>query len=373
MRARAYLLLMLGFGIGCGSSEGASVAGLTAPVVYGADDRREVFAHPNEELRRIARESIVALIPTSRITRELSGEYSLRQSLLKDERNLCEDELFADQTVAASCSGVLIDDDLVLTAGHCIGGATPCSFFNYVFNYHLEGPDEPAVIRDEDVYSCARVLLDADSSQLTPDYAIIELDRPVEGLHAPALIRPASVVPEGEPVSMIGFGSGLPAKIDAGAAVADARAEFLDYFVVNLDAFEGHSGSATFDSDDRLAGILLGGRVPDYVPSPGESCSRVNVFQDQEAGELVHNIAPIIAAVCEEGLVGESICDPEACDGEPCGKHSVSSNGNPGSGPSGPVPTAGGSGCSAGVPRSDAPWLGFLLVFAAWRLRQRAA
>ena len=372
MRARAFLLSLLGLGIACGPSDQLIVGELEASVVYGTDDRLEVFNHPNAELQRVARESVVALIPTSRITRLPQGYYGLDTFLLKDERDLCPDEPFGNQPVAASCSGALIADDLVLTAGHCISTQRSCETFRYVFNYHLDGPDELALIEDEDVYSCKRVALETDSSgtDLTPDFAIIELDRPVEGGHKPLAIRPATPLDDGDSVAMIGFGSGLPAKIDSGAYVADARADRLDFFVANLDAFEGHSGAATFDSESQLAGILLGGRVPDYVISPGEGCTRPNVFDDEDAGEIVHNIAPIVAALCDEGLGGEDLCGPDACGGEPCGMPSVPGTG--GDGAVGAVPADGG-GCSAapmGTP-SPVPWAVLLLVLAARRFRSQ--
>jgi hypothetical protein len=261
------------------------VGELTAPVVYGADDRVEVYNHPNDQLGRIARESIVALIPSFRIDRQVDGTYGLYTESLGELRGLCADEKFGNQPTAAACSGVLIDDDLVLTAGHCIDDHTPCDTYNYVFNYYLSEPNFLEAIRDEDVYSCARVVSQGNpsSGSYTPDFTVIQLDRPVEGPHAPVSIRPARPLEIGESLAMIGFGSGLPAKIDTGGAVFDPRANRLDFFVANLDAFQGHSGSATFDAENRLAGILIGGRTPDYVTLEGETCTRVSVYQDREA------------------------------------------------------------------------------------------
>jgi len=188
MRSRVSLILLLGLAIGCGSSEEVFAGELTAPVVYGEDDRVEVFNHPDAELRRIARESIVALIPTFRIERDPDGTYALYTESLRELHGLCRDELFVNQPAAASCSGVLIDDDLVLTAGHCIDSRMPCDGYAYVFNYHLDDPTHLAVIRDEDVYSCARVVSDGRPlvGDYTPDFAVVQLDRPVEG----AMCRP---------------------------------------------------------------------------------------------------------------------------------------------------------------------------------------
>lgn len=325
MRARVLLSVGLGLAAACGSTEQLLVGELEASVIYGDDDRVEVYASADQELRRIAEESIVALIPASRVQSLVDGTFGLLASSLKDRHDLCEDEPFANQPVAASCSGVLIADDLVLTAGHCVGDSRPCSLFKYVFDYYLDAPDRLASMDADDVYTCSRIVLDEDSfgNQLTPDFAIIQLDRPVTDSHAPATVRSASPLSEGAPLTMIGSGSGLPFKIDSGASIADARVDRGDYFVANLDAFEGHSGSATFDEENRLAGILIGGRVPDYVFVPEENCTRANRFDDSMAGEIVHNIAPIIASLCDSGEGDERLCDPEACDGGPCGAHST--------------------------------------------------
>ena len=369
MRSSACLALLASLVLGCGSPEERFVGELTAPVVYGDDDRVEVYNHPNDQLGRIARESIVALIPSFRIDRQVDGTYGLYTESLGELRGLCADEKFGNQPTAAACSGVLIDDDLVLTAGHCIDDHTPCDTYNYVFNYYLSEPNFLEAIRDEDVYSCARVVSQGNpsSGSYTPDFTVIQLDRSVEGPHAPVSIRPARPLEIGESLAMIGFGSGLPAKIDTGGAVFDPRANRLDFFVANLDAFQGHSGSATFDAENRLAGILIGGRTPDYVTLEGETCTRVSVYQDREAGEIVHNIAPIVATLCEDGWDADELCDPEACDGSPCGFKAPPST-TQGSG----VVPADSPGCHAAGGSTGLPsaCLGLCLFIVARRFRR---
>lgn len=369
MRSRIHLALLLVLAMGCGSSsEEVFIGELAAPVVYGADDRVEVFDHPDDDLRRIAQESIVALIPSFRILKEPDGTHSLFGRKLETAYGLCSDERFVNQPTAATCSGVLIDDDLVVTAGHCIDAFAPCESYAYVFNYHLDGPDQLAIIRDEDVYSCARVVAHGRPfAGHTPDFAVVQLDRPVEGARSPVSIRPATPLDEQESVAMIGFGSGLPAKIDSGGTVADPRAELLDFFVANVDAFAGHSGSATFDSKNRLAGILIGGLSPDYVQPDGETCKRVSVYDDSQAAEEIHNIAPIVASLCAEGWDAEDLCGPDACEGEPCGR---------------PLPPSGGTGtvpsdsstCSASTGSAGflSGCLGLLLFVVARRFRRPA-
>jgi hypothetical protein len=370
MHARSCLAVLFGLALGCQSSEQIFTGELTSPVVYGPDDRVEVFNHPDAELRQIAQESIVALIPTFRMMRESDGTHDLLSQSLKDLRGLCADELFGNQPTAAACSGVLIDDDLVLTAGHCIDAQMPCDTYSYVFNYHLVDETHLAVIRDEDVYSCARVISQGapQGTDYTPDYAVVQLDRPVEGARSRATIRPATPLEEEEPIAMIGFGSGLPAKIDSGGTVADPRAEKLDFFVANVDAFQGHSGSATFDSKNRLAGILIGGRTPDYVTLEGESCGRVSIYEDSQAAELIHSVAPIVATLCDTAWNGEEICEPTACDGKPCGGRPPATGG-PGATPDGR------SGCSAskGSTSLMSGWLGLILFVMVRRFRRPTA
>lgn len=373
MRVRLALALIAASAVACGADEQAFVGQLAEPVVYGADDRVEVYNHPSAALRQITRESIVALIRTTQLERGPDGRYLIFSVALENAKNLCDDELFLDQPTAAHCSGVLIDDDLVLTAGHCMISDANCKSTSFVFNYFLNGPSELASIEDDDVYSCHRILLRAQSptNSVTPDFAIVQLDRPVTGGHRPAPLRPGTAtLAEGEPVTMIGFGSGLPAKIDSGAAVEDPRAETLDYFIVNADAFGGHSGSAVFDSRDELAGILVAGRAPDYTTASNETCSRVNTFDDSEAGELIHYFSPIVAELCDARLGGENLCGPAACGGEPCGVKAPDVEPPP----SGAVPV-GATGCRVGAANpglGSAAWLLLGMWLVVRRVRRPA-
>lgn len=372
MFARCSLVLFAVFGLACGADEQAFIGELTAPVVYGADDRVEVYNHPSDELRQIAQRSIVALINSDQLEEGSDGRYIIESLTLQESKGLCDDERFTNQPAAALCSGVLIHDDLVLTAGHCIRTQAECERRSFVFNYYLDGPTQLASIEDDDVYHCKQIALRDETTDdaLTPDFAVIQLDRPVTGAHQPVAVRPATTpLMEEEPITMIGFGSGLPAKIDSGGTVADPRTETLDYFVANPDAFAGHSGSATFDSNDELAGILVAGRAPDYVLSPDEECDRVNTFDDSQAGETIQYFAPVVSRLCEQGWGGDSLCEETSCGGEPCGIKSP-----PVGGP-GATPVPAGSSCHASRTSSGfgAVWAAALLLVLVRRVRRRVA
>jgi hypothetical protein len=304
---------------GCTASDDP-VGARAEQVVYGDDDRFEVFEHPNAQLREIAKRSIVALIPHHRLQRGPDGTYEIEAKSLGEVKNLCPGERFGEQPTAASCSAVLISPDLVLTAGHCMESQASCEAFAYVFNYSMSSERQLTTIVDDDVYRCARLVVrDQTRGQRTPDFAIIQLDRPVAPPRRPIEVRSGSAaLDERESLSMIGFGSGLPSKIDSGGTVADPRAGEVDFFIANTDAFAGHSGSATLDSENRLAGILVAGREPDYVSDQKSACQRVNTFGDNEAGEAVAYVTLAVEALCDSGWPSEPLCGTGACTHEAC-------------------------------------------------------
>eukprot|EP00299_Pterocystis_sp_00344_P014851 c7385_g1_i1.p1 GENE.c7385_g1_i1~~c7385_g1_i1.p1 ORF type:complete len:617 (-),score=143.82 c7385_g1_i1:37-1683(-) len=193
-------------------------------------------------------------------------------------RSLCSGQKYMLDPTASWCSGTLIAPDRIITAGHCVNAVT-CVNVAFLFNYYVIGRDSsgypmfPAITAD-DIYTCRSV------KQLLVtniDYAVVHLDRPVtSSRHSPAAISTAATaVTFGQSLTMIGFPSGLPAKIDSGGTVTTTRSSTLDYFQGTTDSFGGNSGSGVFDSSRTQVGILVRGAT-DYVASG--SCNVVNVI-----------------------------------------------------------------------------------------------
>src|SRR5262249_52913430 len=101
---------------GCGGGPLPSVE--TSSLIYGSDDRVEAFdAAP--EIQEIMRESVVALIPRANLL--FTGNQVVLQAPTWGEADaFCPQERFSDQFAVAFCTGLLVDWDLVLTAGHCV-------------------------------------------------------------------------------------------------------------------------------------------------------------------------------------------------------------------------------------------------------------
>lgn len=271
-----------------------------APVVYGTDNRTDVYAHADATLRARAQQSTVALMQPGMLNTSNPNSVTFNAYSLGVSQNLCTTERFRNDPAAAYCSGTLIDDDLVLTAGHCLD-AVPCANTRFVFNYYRTSATSQQPVSTADIFSCQSVVTkqNGDVNGRLLDYAIVRLDRPATPRFTPAPIRAwSSALPGSQPVTVIGSGSGIPFKIDSGGAVRDARTGALDYFVATTDTFGGNSGSGVYEnSGSTLAGILVRGDT-DYVANG--SCNVVNVCSETGcSGESITYVRTAIGSYCQ--------------------------------------------------------------------------
>ena len=286
------------------------VATASQAAIYGADDRLDWYAHPDETLRDLTAQSIVAMVASNSIVDDDPNDVKFRASLLGNSYGLCADERFYNQPSIASCSGTLIDDDLVLTAGHCVEDG--CRSNSWVFRYYMETESQRTRTTTEDVFSCAGVVVEALSSRNGSelDYAIIRLDRPATPRFRPApVLRSDTPVSAEESITIIGFGSGLPAKIDTGGRVLRTR-NTLDYFTGTTDSFGGNSGSGIFNEDEQVVGILVRGDSDYYRDG---ACQRATTFSDSGAngGEGISYAELAIRDLCDSGYPSVRLCNTE--------------------------------------------------------------
>jgi V8-like Glu-specific endopeptidase len=284
-------------------------------VIYGEDNRLDVYANRNPLHAKLAR-STAGMIGRNIFTKAASPLLFNLQGAPSLERgqNICASEAFSQQPIAANCSGFLVGPDLLVTAGHCyMVRDTPennCKKFAWVFGFEMKSAEHDPTqnISMQDIYLCKEVV----ASQLdqTMDFAIIRLDRKVVG-REPLKFRSQGKIPDRTPLVVIGHPTGLPTKISRGGKIT-FNAE-PTRFATTLDTFHGNSGSAVFDEHTGMVqGILIMGKT-DYQPSiPGNpnSCLTVNrcdnnaqncsAGEDQgpvTQGEIVLRIETIAAAI----------------------------------------------------------------------------
>ncbi len=239
-------------------------------VIYGADDRIDLYQTENAKLKSMA-DSTVALMQASSVKSE--GAVSrLVTEPYGTGNGLCKEEPFYDQVTAAFCSGSLVAPDIIMTAGHCVTSESACTGTKFVFGFAVKEKGKmPLTVATTDVYGCKK-LLGREQVNDGADWALIKLDRPVTG-HAVLKLNLAGTIANKTPIVVIGHPAGLPTKIAGGSEVRDASKN--GYFTANLDTYGGNSGSAVFNAKTGLVeGILVRGEN-DYVYRGGCRVSQV--------------------------------------------------------------------------------------------------
>ncbi len=166
---------------------------------------------------------------------------------------------FKDADESANCTGTLIGEKLLLTNSHCIDMGSlekVCDGFYAVFKTELGGHEvarcEKVLYRNTHRARNRRDLAD-------DDYALIELDRTVRA--KPLEIAREGFAP-GDKVHpyVIDHISAFDSRIvKLSCTVSAESSNGRDNALLNCPAIGGNSGSAIFDTDGRVAGVLYAG------------------------------------------------------------------------------------------------------------------
>lgn len=270
--------------------------------IYG-DDNREEYCSQNILLRDLADSTAGLFSDGSRVILT-NRPYSFATGTHGAGRSLAPGQRFADQPEAAYCTGFLVGENLLVTAGHCVKDLVPgstdypkdhaadcqentysghfCGNIRVVFGFRKElGGVIPKSVPAANVYQCVEVL--SHSLDGGPDYALLRLDRAVSVANPLAINRSNAGLSKNTPLFVIGHPSGIPLKIAGDATVissgtdvytnreSGANRKWMDNgyaFLTDLDAFHGNSGSPVFNLNTLLVeGILVKGDN-DYEPHP---------------------------------------------------------------------------------------------------------
>lgn len=257
----------------------------TTPVVYGEDNRLDLFRVSNS-MHKTLSQSTAGLVPINQLKKNSGSTFDITSTkTLGQSQNLCSGEAYADQPTAPICSGFLVGPDLLVTAGHCYKAfSTPeavCKNFAWVFDYNMKSQshDPNKNISLNNIYLC-KTIIEAQLSATT-DFAIIRLDRKVVG-RAPLKIRESGRISSSTELVVIGHPTGLPTKVSPKGKVT--KNTEVTKISTTLDTFHGNSGSAVFDARSGLVeGILIQGKTDYYRPSingNARSCQVVNKCDD---------------------------------------------------------------------------------------------
>jgi hypothetical protein len=299
------------------------IAWSKAPVIYGEDNRREVYDVPSEQQElassvatMVRKEDIVSdssksdVVELNQLTlkeileSELAQEdessdgpkISLKlfeQAKKQDSLEVCAGEPFLNQPSPGGCTGFLIGPDLIATAGHCVTLPNFCENYQWVFDFKLDRKTQLAGIDlpRENIYSCKKIVSNALNMPLGLDYGLVLLDRKVTG-RKPLKLQLEKFAPKETDLIVMGSPMGLPLKVADGAKIRESSHPF--YFVANLDTFEGNSGSPVFNKETlEVEGILVRGEE-DFGLNADKMCIEAKKCADGEcSGESVTRVSSV--------------------------------------------------------------------------------
>lgn len=247
--------------------------------IYGHDERSLVNKRSQLKIKELSKS--IALIISKDVVRKKFTYSLIDTKPLSDPEgmNICPEEKFADRyTFRSSCTGFLIGEDLVASAGHCFTSARDCDGKLVIFNVQTKKEAKAQhVVSNQNIYECSEILSSFSSDIEGRDFSVIRLKKKVMGSIS-LKMRNSGAITTDDQVFMIGHSMGLPLVATANAQVSDIHDPHI--FKAPLDSFEGSSGSPVFNSKTfEVEGILVRGEE-DFFKDESRQCYRYEVYDE---------------------------------------------------------------------------------------------
>jgi hypothetical protein len=247
----------------------AAASTIRMATIYGSDDRCDEYEVWDPDVLAAGR-AVAMIVPPDHLIDNADGTFTLfsgsmaEMHAMRTGRLLCPEERFRDQPAPGTATGFLVAPQILATAGHVVSfpdiyGLHDLVVFDFVM---VDANTASMTVRPEQLYGMKKVLAYNDG---IPDWALVQLDRPVTGRVPLPLRRQGRVADDADDLLVIGHPLGLPRKYSGGAKVlSNSEAAF---FETDPDVNAGNSGSPVLSQSNlQVEGILFSGNE-DFVPS----------------------------------------------------------------------------------------------------------
>ena len=217
---------------------------------------------------------ILAQIPKSKF--DFKNLIYKNKITLKERHNLCDGEKNEYKDSLVECSAFLVDDDLIMTAGHCLdlNGQTiseNCKNHQWVLDHY-----QTDSFLKENVYSCKSVEIIRADYEENSDYALIRLDRKINRTPFKLSLEKPTKYQE---LESIGFPHGMT-MIDSGIGTYQGTNHYGE-LLYTLDLFGGNSGSPIINTEtNKVVAVHIKGPAFSLYEDFKNKCFRENTCEE---------------------------------------------------------------------------------------------
>ena len=259
--------------------------------IYGKDEREFITKSSVKKFKDLG-SSVALIISKDSVTNKWMNS-QVHASTLEAYIGLCKDEKHSQLPSLNNCTGFIVGEDLLLSAGHCFQYEEQCLNNFIIFDVTRDRVNNQGYkISKSSIYSCKQILVSSTESDL--DFSLIRLDRKVTNRNILKLHQAELNFNVSNYVYMIGHPLGLPLMKTSVEVLMNS--EFDTVYKVALDSFLGNSGSPVIHSvSQKVVGILVNGNE-DFQLDEINKCERYKRFNSigNEGVLSIQKILPLV-------------------------------------------------------------------------------
>lgn len=133
---------------------------VTPKIIYGNDNRQDAYAVKNPLYLKLAKSTAVQ-VGLKNVSINTNLQVVLEGMDLTQEMGLCASERYSEQLSVGRCSGFLVGEDTLVTAGHCATTQAECEAHAWVFDYKITDPNDLSIntkVDPRNVYLCKKLV-----------------------------------------------------------------------------------------------------------------------------------------------------------------------------------------------------------------------